>query len=113
MKSIGIKAVALTVVCFFLAGCSGNSGKTNTQPGTAPAALLPGRTLFENNCAACHGSNGGAGIAGAANLQISKADSTAIFKTISNGKNGMPPFKQSLSEKEIKQLTAYVSGLHK
>jgi len=113
MKSIGIKAVVLAVVCFSLTGCSGNGGKVNTQQGTATTTTLPGKALFENNCVACHGSNGAAGIAGAANLQIIKADSTEIFKTISNGKNGMPPFKQSLSEKEIKQLAAYVSGLHK
>jgi len=76
-----------------------------------PVIVSKGRQLFEQKCAACHGSNGTAGIGGAANLYISRLDSAAVIKIIDKGKNAMPPFGTQLKKEEIRDLAVYVTRL--
>jgi mono/diheme cytochrome c family protein len=91
------------------------------------AAAEAGRSLYQVNCALCHGPGGkGDGIAKdafetkavdlTANDQLSKPDGK-LFLVIKNGKmNGgkmtMPPAK-NLTDEQIWQLVAYVRTLSK
>lgn len=84
---------------------SGKSGDVNTEEGT--------RNLFETKCAACHGADGTAGIANAANLQTNKSDSTSIIQIMVNGKGAMPSFKDQLTEEQVHKLAHYVFTLRK
>jgi mono/diheme cytochrome c family protein len=72
-----------------------------------------GKILFEQKCSLCHGNDGTAGIGNAANLQISKADSTASYKIITDGKGSMPSFKAQFSVQQVHQLVDYVFSLRK
>jgi mono/diheme cytochrome c family protein len=71
------------------------------------------RTLYAENCAGCHGSEGrgGAAIALADPVYLAIADEAAIRKVIANGVNGtsMPAFGQSaggmLTDKQIDVIT--------
>ena len=101
-----------------LSACSEN----NDSPGTTTTPPIrnenvnteaEGENLFEEKCTACHGSDGTAGIANAANLQLSKLDSVLVIQTISNGKRAMPSFKNQLTEAEINKLAHYISTLRK
>jgi cytochrome c553 len=83
--------------------------KQNSHPATENSVKL----VYESKCAACHGSDGQAGIANAANLQTSQSDSLYVISTILNGKGAMPSFKNGLSETEIQKLVSYVYGLRK
>jgi len=69
--------------------------------------------IYQQKCIACHGSDGTAGIANAANLQKSVLDSVSVIKVISEGKNGMPSFSSQLTREEIRKLSRYVRSLRK
>lgn len=71
---------------------------------------IMGKTIYDRGCAACHGPNGDAGIAGAANLKISKLSGAEALEIIKNGKNNMPKFN-SLSDTELQSITKYISSL--
>ena len=84
----------------------------NSVP-SSPAPVDTGRLVFELNCNSCHGEDGTAGLAGAADLQTSRIDSLSVFKTITDGKKAMPAFVNKLSPGEIEQVTTYVLTLRK
>jgi quinohemoprotein ethanol dehydrogenase len=69
-----------------------------------------GKLVFERVCIACHGENGKGGHAEGAVLPDNIADRTVLTVTTS-GRNEMPPFEQVLSEKERRDVAAYVSRL--
>ncbi|AYB30395.1 c-type cytochrome [Chryseolinea soli] len=71
------------------------------------------QALYESKCSVCHGSDGTAGIAGAANLQLTSLDTVALRTIIADGKNAMPSFKTSLSKTEIHELVGYIKTLKK
>lgn len=68
--------------------------------------ILLGLAVYQKQCMVCHGENGDAGLAGAANLKtslLSKADKSII---VANGKGSMPKFSH-LSQNEIDAVLAY------
>lgn len=115
MKSCLTIIMMMLFYGFYLVGCAGNGhGQNDTEARTIspnPQPFVAGKVLFENNCAVCHGNDGTAGIAGAANLQLGKGAVVTLVQTISAGHNGMPAFKGRLSEKEIKAVANYVHSL--
>jgi cytochrome c oxidase cbb3-type subunit 3 len=76
-----------------------------------------GRTIFADNCAACHGENGeGMQELGAPNLTdaiwLYGGDRDTVIATITNSRAGvMPAWAHRLSEAQIKQAALYVHGL--
>ncbi|TAL85239.1 MAG: cytochrome-c oxidase, cbb3-type subunit III [Rhodanobacter sp.] len=81
-----------------------------------PDAQQMGRTLFDDNCAACHGRNGkGNQLLGAPNLTdndwLYGGDGKAITSSIHNGRNGVMPPWASLGENHVKNLAQYVLSL--
>lgn len=80
-----------------------------------PAALNIGRNLFLNNCAACHGSDGG-GAPGFPNLTDKDwqwgGDPDTIVATISEGRTGvMPPWGEALGARGVEDVMDYVFSL--
>lgn len=77
----------------------------------APAeeAAIDGKALFTANCAGCHvlADAGAAGAVGP-NLDESQPPVKLIVDRVTNGKGGMPAFKDSLSEEEIEAIADYV-----
>lgn len=78
-------------------------------------ALGIGRNLFLNNCAACHGSDGG-GAPGYPNLTDSDwlwgGEPDTVVATIANGRNGvMPPWGDALGASGTEDVLAYVFSL--
>jgi cytochrome c oxidase cbb3-type subunit 3 len=97
-----------------LSGCSSPHGQPQQGSETlAPNEVLDFRTLYSENCAGCHGSEGrgGAAIALADPVYLAIADDAAIRKVISNGVRGteMPAFAESaggmLTDKQIDMIT--------
>ncbi len=108
MKHFKFIAISLSL---FLVSCTGSETPSDTR--NNPKIEKSGHDLFESKCTACHGSDGTAGIGNAANLQLSRLDSSLVYKTISEGKNGMPSFNGSLTETEIHKIVNYVCTLRK
>ena len=80
-----------------------------------PAALAIGRNLFLNNCAACHGSDGG-GAPGYPNLTdkdwLWGGDPDTVVATISNGRMGvMPACGPVLGTQGVENVLDYVFSL--
>jgi mono/diheme cytochrome c family protein len=81
-----------------------------------------GKNLFVRYCTGCHGPEGGGDgyrfLRGPdpANLKspsIKKKSDAILLKTIHEGKPNMPPWNTRLSEKESKDVLAYVRTLAK
>jgi mono/diheme cytochrome c family protein len=90
-----------------------SSGTNNQSASDNTVDVSEEKILFDQKCSVCHGNDGTAGIGNAANLQTSKADSTASLQIIINGKGSMPSFKSQLSEQQAHKLIHYVFNLRK
>jgi mono/diheme cytochrome c family protein len=84
--------------------------------------VASGKTLFVKYCTGCHGPQGGGDgyrfLRGPdpANLtspSTRKKSDAELFKTIHDGKPNMPPWEARLSEKESRDVLAYVRTLAK
>jgi mono/diheme cytochrome c family protein len=102
---------------------AGGESEKNPKPANADM-VKQGQTLFEANCARCHGKTGvGDGPDG--DPQSPPADLTdpyraplnpdgTLFYKISNGKgNEMPAFKDKLSKDDIWAVVEYIKTLRK
>ena len=81
-----------------------------------------GQILFARYCTGCHGPEGGGGgykflrgpdPANLSSPSIKKKSDAVLLKTIHEGKPNMPPWNTRLSEKESKDVLAYVRTLAK
>jgi cytochrome c oxidase cbb3-type subunit 3 len=82
---------------------------------TNPQAMATANNLFQNNCAQCHGADGG-GARGFPNLANSDwqwgGDPDSIVQTIANGRNAaMTPWGEILGAEGVEQVVAYVRQL--
>jgi len=101
----------------FLAGCSASPGRPTANSETlTPNDVLDFSTLFADNCAGCHGSEGkgGAAVALADPVYLAIVDDASLRKTISGGLSGtvMPAFAQSaggmLTDKQIDVIASNI-----
>ena len=87
---------------------TGHAGQGGGQPAKADAAA--GKTVWADNCAGCHGLSGTGGNGGPDLTAIPSAkDPATVQKQVEDGGGGMPAFKGTLTEKQIKDVTAYVT----
>src|SRR6266581_90707 len=86
------------------------------SPGPDSAASS---ATFRTKCAMCHGPDGsGSEVGKSMNVPdlrspaVQKLPDAELAQVIANGKGGMPPFKNSLSEDQIHSLVARIRSLH-
>ena len=96
---------------------TGEELPTSTEQATTGGASEPagdaaaGEAVFASaGCAGCHtleaaGSSGNVG----PNLDEAKPDVGLVIDRVTNGKDGMPSFKDQLDEKQIQDVAAYVA----
>jgi len=78
-----------------------------TTGGTGDAAK--GAAVFSDNCSGCHGLSGHGGNGGPDLTAIPSAQNlTKVVAQVTNGGGGMPAFKGTLSDQEIKDVSTYV-----
>lgn len=94
----------LLLLCF--ASCGSNDSK-KTDGAKQPSA---GESVYDAQCARCHGSNGKLGLSGAKDLTVTTLSPDEMVPVISDGSNGgmMPAFKENLSTEEIKAVADYI-----
>jgi alcohol dehydrogenase (cytochrome c) len=86
-------------------GHAGQTPPTSTTVGS-PAA---GKSVFAANCSGCHGATGHGGNGGPDLTSIPSAKQLSVVtKQVQNGGAGMPPFKGTLTAKQIRDVSAYV-----
>lgn len=91
------------------------SARSVSELSANPAALNIGRNLFLNNCATCHGSDGG-GAPGFPNLSdkdwLWGGDPDTVLATIEQGRTGiMPPWGEVLGARGVEDMLSYVMSL--
>ncbi len=86
------------------------------NPGPDAAASS---ATYRAKCAACHGPDGGGSEVGKSmhvpdlrSQAVQKQSDAELAQIISNGKGGMPAFKDSLSEDQIHALVTHIRTLH-
>jgi len=92
------------------------------HPAAAPVAVFSIATdksyeasLFRQNCAICHGPEGegkllenGTKVPSLRQGEFKFHTEEEIYKQIANGGNGMTPFRDQLSDRELRQMAAFV-----
>ena len=111
--------IKLGAVTAFLLGGVFMFSTRETQA-TAASATHEGeaspRSLYVQNCARCHGSNGQSQTAQgrkleADDLTTSTASTAKIIRMITNGRGDMPGFRRKLSAAQISSVARYVKSL--
>lgn len=100
-------------VAITLSACTAGS---NADEHSDPAAVMdqpPGKVVFTKNCRLCHGNDGTLGLSGAANLSITVLNLEEIKTVVTNGRKGMPSWKDKLTPEQIQQVAEYVLTLKK
>ncbi|MEP6944482.1 MAG: cytochrome c [Acidobacteriota bacterium] len=95
---------------------AGIAAATQRTRAAASAEELNPRSLFIQNCARCHGSDGRANTAKGRELDapaLTNLDKSvaSIERTIRNGRDDMPAFGKKLTAKQIAAIAGYVRSL--
>ena len=87
------------------------------QASPAPDRAADSAT-FRTKCAMCHGPDGSGSEVGKSmhvpdlrSPEVQKRPDAELAQIISDGKGGMPPFKSSLSEDQVRSLVSYIHSL--
>jgi quinohemoprotein ethanol dehydrogenase len=84
-----------------------------TAPAAAPAAAVAnanavsGAQLYQQACVPCHGVDGKGGHGGGAPLN-KVTELALVMRTVTDGRNNMPPFGTALSAEQIRAVSAYI-----
>jgi len=126
-----MKQLALALTCIAIAlvafACTETATPTNTSAPVAAASPTPtasvdplatARANYTKNCEPCHGPQGVGGLVKVEDKQIKVASLKSdhaikhtddqLAKTITNGEEAMPAFKDKLSQSEIADLVKFV-----
>lgn len=113
--SIVCTSAILIVIIAEIILFSGSVVRADAGQGTAAAAA---KETFRTKCAMCHGPDGtGSEVGKSMNIPdlgseaVQKLPDAELAQIISDGKGGMPPFKSSLSEAQIRALVRHVRSL--
>jgi mono/diheme cytochrome c family protein len=87
--------------------------------GAASQAQSPGQATYTSKCQMCHGATGAADTPTAkmlkvlplADPEIKKLTADDMFASVKNGKGKMQPFKDKLTDAQIKDAVAYYRSL--
>jgi cytochrome c6 len=79
------------------------------------------KKIFLEKCAMCHGADAAGNTPIAKELKVpdlrspqtQKLADPELIKIVTEGKGKMPPFKEKLSEEQIRELVAYIRELRK
>ncbi|MDF2722744.1 MAG: cytochrome c class [Paenibacillus sp.] len=104
-RGIVAAAVLLTAAMAVLAGCGSKDGGSKQAGGGAEA-------LYKQRCLSCHGERLEGRVGPGTNLtQVGgKLTREQIMRQITEGGNGMPGFKSSMSEAEIGTLADWLAA---
>lgn len=119
-KNLKLGAITGFIVIggFFLFSNSVQANLTSREIASAGTPVSP-RTLYVQNCARCHGSNGKSQTSLGKKLEAddltgSEAKGLSSAKTIrviTNGRNKMPVFGRKLTAAQIKSIASYIKSL--
>lgn len=109
------KIIKLAIIGTFVGGSVFAALLSKTQTASALSTASP-RSLYIQNCATCHGSNGKAQTKRGKKLEatdltssdVQSMDKAKIIRAINNGRTGMPSFKKKLTARQTEQIADHV-----
>lgn len=118
---LGMSLLALMIACGGKEGssssASSDSASVSEAKKEAPAAATTsatnrkGKLVYKQYCVACHGADGKLGVSGAKDLSASTISLEERINQVTNGKGLMTPYKDILSEEQIKSVCEYIVEL--
>ena len=81
---------------------------------TQASDINQGRDIYQRHCAMCHGVNGSAGMAGAADFKRGQGlmqSDRSLLERIQSGKNACPAYRGILTEQQTFDVIAYIRTL--
>ena len=82
---------------------------TTAAAETTTASAVDGEALYNDECASCHGDDGGGGLGPSLqNLEESFPDQSEVVAIVTDGTGSMPSFGDDLSAEEIDAIVAYI-----
>ena len=92
-----------------------NAGKKEQNASTpkkaTTVATVDGKAVYKNFCVFCHGADGKQQLNGAKDLTASTLSEKETLQVITKGRNTMAAYENTLDEKELKAVAAYVMTL--
>lgn len=76
---------------------------------TADPSSVSGKTIFDDNCAVCHGATG-TKVSGWKSA-VKKMTQAQVESVVRNGRDGMPAFGSTLTSQQIQAVAAYAKQL--
>jgi mono/diheme cytochrome c family protein len=122
MRHVSLRLLLLSAACVAATGCDHLPGKPGPEPEVPrPEHVLDFKTLYGQNCAACHGTNGSGGPAIALSnpVYLAIASESDLTGVITKGVHGtsMPAFGTSagglLTDAQVKVLVQGIEGWSK
>lgn len=87
----------------------GHAGESSDDQPTSKGDAGGGKQVFAANCSICHGAQGTGGNGGPDLTKIANAKNLqAVIGQVTNGGGGMPAFKGTLTQKQIRDVSTYV-----
>jgi cytochrome c6 len=109
-----IASTRLLVICAALTFFVGSIVRANPARDNAASSAM-----FRTKCAMCHGRDGGGSEVGKSmnvpdlrTPAVQKLPDAQLLRIISNGKGGMPSFKNSLREDQIHSMVSYIRSFY-
>ncbi|MGB8351941.1 MAG: c-type cytochrome [Gaiella sp.] len=119
MRRAFVLAVLAAALAIAVAGCGGGGGDGTTEAATTTSTTgatsgdaAAGKEVFASaGCGGCHtlsaaGSSGSVG----PNLDDASPSYDHVVTQVTNGGGAMPSFKNDLTEQQIQDVAAFVSG---
>ena len=111
-RNVLVTSVLVTLVLLLV-------GSATVAVAASASGNDPGASTFGAHCATCHAQDGSGNTAVGKSMKIPDLHSAEVqsqsdaqlAEVIGNGKNSMPPFKESLSPEQIHDLVTHVREL--
>jgi cytochrome c6 len=111
-RNVLVTSVLVTLVLLLV-------GSATVAVAASASGNDPGASTFGAHCATCHAQDGSGNTAVGKSMKIPDLHSAEVqsqsdaqlAEVIGNGKNSMPPFKESLSPEQIHDLVTHVRQL--
>ena len=110
-----MKKLKVSAVILFFAMVIGACFSARSQRYSITAGKEYEASLFRQNCAICHGPEGegrtlddGTIVPNMRDGELKFRTEAEIYKQIADGGNGMPPFRDQLTQHELDMMTKFV-----